>query len=239
MFWTLTGICRDVAASGFDSSLIRNDFEAILDYINHHYQVADRKNKQSGSHSDFENFVGTRYFLFYYHLWLNEAPNLLNFAVAELPSSAFRESYHHGTIASDDDDNRSCGNSISASTTTVLALKSSRRNKDTITTKTVENNKINAQKQFGDALVAFHQAQSEKSKSIRESAAPRRERDLLEVFSEYKSRLKRTRLELDTAKTAATYDSDDSDVVNLKREITLCKRKRDQIFALLSESDLT
>ena len=89
VFWTLTGIRHDVAASGFDSSLTRNDFEAILEYINHHYQGAHRKNKQSGSHSDCENFVGTRYFLFYYHLWLNEAPNLLNFAVAELPSRAF------------------------------------------------------------------------------------------------------------------------------------------------------
>jgi small-conductance mechanosensitive channel len=97
-----------------------------------------------------------------------------------------------------------------------------------------------AQKQLGDALLAFHQAQqTEKMKSNRESAAPRRERDLLEVFTEYKSRLKETRLELDTAKqNTATYDSDDSDVVNLKREIALCKKKRDEIFALLSESDL-
>ena len=40
---------------------------------------------------------------FYYHLWLNEAPNLLNFAVAELPLNAFRETYHVSR-ASDDDD---------------------------------------------------------------------------------------------------------------------------------------
>jgi hypothetical protein len=92
-------------------------------------------------------------------------------------------------------------------------------------------------------LIAFHHAQSEKMKSNRESAAPRRERDLLEVFSEYKSWLKETRLELDAAKNSMTTtydsdDSDDSDVVNLKREIALCKKKRDEIFALLSESDL-
>ncbi len=80
-----------------------NDFEAILEYINHHYQIAYRRNKQSGSHCGFETFVGTRDFLFYYHLWLNEVPNLLNFAVAELPSNAFRESYHVSR-ASDDDD---------------------------------------------------------------------------------------------------------------------------------------
>ena len=95
-------------------------------------------------------------------------------------------------------------------------------------------------KQLGDALIAFQQAQSEKMKSNRESAAPRRERDLLEVFSEYKNRLKQTRLELDAAKRSAatTYDSDDSEIVNLKREIALCKEKRDEIFALLAESDL-
>jgi hypothetical protein len=99
----------------------------------------------------------------------------------------------------------------------------------------------NAQKQLGDALLAFHQAQTEKMKSsTRESAAPRCEQDLLEVFTEYKSsRLKETRLELDTAKqNMATYNSDDSDVVNLKREIALCKKKLDEIFALFSESDL-
>ncbi|KAI2500620.1 hypothetical protein MHU86_13841 [Fragilaria crotonensis] len=104
--------------------------------------------------------------------------------------------------------------------------------------KAVDEDKNNAQKQLADALVAFHQAQAEKAKTNRESAAPRRERDLLEVFSEYKGRLKKTRLELDSAKNEATYDSDDSDIVNLKREITLCKRKRDEIFTLLSQSDL-
>jgi hypothetical protein len=43
------------------------------------------------------------------------------------------------------------------------------------------------------------------------------------------------RLELDTAKNSGSYDSDDSDIVNLKREITLCKKKRDEIFALFRE----
>ncbi len=114
-----------------------------------------------------------------------------------------------------------------------------KKTKMSMAQKKEHDDNINAQKQLGDTLLAFHQAQTEKMKSNRESAAPRRERDLLEVFTEYKSRLKETRLELDTAKQhMATYDSDDSDVVNLKREIALCKKKRDEIFALLSESDL-
>ena len=91
-----------------------------------------------------------------------------------------------------------------------------------------------AQTQLGDALLSFYLAQTEKMKSNWESAAPRRGRDLLEVFTESKSRLEETRLELDTAKqNMETYNSDDSDVVNLKREIALYKRKRD--FALLGK----
>lgn len=228
VYWTLTGIGKDVASSEFDSSLTVNDVEAILDYINYHYQVAHRKNKQSGSHADFENFVGTRYFLFYYHLWLNEAPNLLNFAVPELPSNAFRDTSGVGDNVSD------------VSSNTPAGRKRRKEQKKNCTTVVANETSIEmaVQKQFGDALVAFQSAQCEKSKSVREHAAPRRERDLLQVFSEYKDRLKATRLELNTAMNSATYDSDDSDVVNLKREIALCKRKRDEIFDLLSESDL-
>ncbi len=136
VFWTLTGTRCEVAFSEFDFALTTNDFEAILDYINHHYRVAHRRNKQSGLHSDFENFVGTRYFLFYYHLCLNEAPNLLNFAVAKLPSNAFQESYHVG--ASDNDDNGG-GNNVSGTITS--ADKKARRKKD--------KDKNKAQKQLG------------------------------------------------------------------------------------------
>jgi hypothetical protein len=50
----------------------------------------------------------------------------------------------------------------------------------------VDKGQAQAQKQLADALIAFHQAQSEKENSNRKSAAPRRERDLLEVFSEHK-----------------------------------------------------
>ena len=62
VFWTLTGIRRVIAFSEFDFALASYDFEAIFECINHHYQIAYRRNKQSGSHCDFENFVGTRYF---------------------------------------------------------------------------------------------------------------------------------------------------------------------------------
>ena len=65
--------------------------------------------------------------------------------------------------------------------------KKARRKKDPITKKkAVDKGQAQAQKQLADALIAFHQAQSEKENSNRKSAAPRRERDLLEVFSEHK-----------------------------------------------------
>jgi hypothetical protein len=254
VFWTLTGTRPEVAFSEFNLGLTANDIAAILEYTNHpHYQIAYQRNKQSGSHSDFENFVGTRHYLFYYHLFLNQAPHLLNFAVAELPSDVFQESCGHddrGGRATeindhdgDDNDDVSERNYSSSASAPTMKTKATRqgmkKTKMNMAQKKEHDDNRSAQKQLGDALLAFHQAQTEKMKSNRESAAPRRERDLLEVFTEYKSRLKETRLELDTAKqNTATYDSDDSDVVNLKREIALCKKKRDEIFALLSESDL-
>ena len=56
------------------------------------------------------------------------------------------------------------------------------------------DNNRNAKKQVGDALLAFHKVQTEKIKLNWESAAPHCERDVLEAFTEYKSRLKETRL---------------------------------------------
>ena len=137
----------------------------------------------------------------------------MNFAVAELPSDVFRESYpDHGGAT---DDKNDCDDDDYSSSPSAPRTKGRQGTKNTKANKAQEkddNNKSNAQKQLGDALIAFHQAQSQKMKSNRESAVPRRQRDLLEVFSEYKSRLKETRLELDTAKkNTATYDSDDSD----------------------------
>ena len=68
-------------------------FSIFMVYINHHYQVAYRNNKKSGSHDDFVNFVGSGGpFIYYYHLWLCQVPHLLNFAVPLLPSYAFHES---------------------------------------------------------------------------------------------------------------------------------------------------
>ncbi len=200
VFWTLvTGTRLDVAFSELDLGLTANDIAAILEYINHHYQIAYRRNKQSGSHSDFENFVGTRHYLFYYHLFLNQAPHLLNFAVAELPSDVFRENYgddDHGGQATEsnehddknDNNDGSERNYSSSASAPIMKTKAARQGKKktkmSMAQKKERDDNRKAQKQLGDALLAFHQAQqTEKMKSNRESAAPRCERDLLEVFT--------------------------------------------------------
>jgi hypothetical protein len=71
--------------------LTAQDFADAMACINFQYQVAYRNNKQSGNHDDFCNFVGSRHFLLYYHLWLSEAPHLLNLAVSLLPIDTMRQ----------------------------------------------------------------------------------------------------------------------------------------------------
>ena len=73
---------------------------------------------------------------------------------------------------------------------------------------------------------------------LQEEAAPRRERALLNVFSDYKKQLNIAKSELEALETAG-YESDDSGVINARREVALCKRKRDETFLLLSNSDLS
>jgi hypothetical protein len=68
------------------------DVKSAMEYLNFHYQDAFRKFKLSGNHDDFEKFVGTRPYLFYYHLWLVQVPGFHNLAVATLPSNVFRDS---------------------------------------------------------------------------------------------------------------------------------------------------
>ena len=67
-------------------------FAEAMDYMNHHYAVAHRNWKKSGTHDDFEKFVGQRPYLYYYFLWLQDVPILKNLAVAALPENVVQES---------------------------------------------------------------------------------------------------------------------------------------------------
>ena len=74
-------------------------FSQAMDFLNHHYQVAWRNNKKSGSHDDFDKFVGNRPYLFYYHLWLQQVPNLHNLAITALPNAVMRDTGLSGDTA--------------------------------------------------------------------------------------------------------------------------------------------
>ena len=76
VYFEQAGVSIDIA-SEFDV-LTSKDFSDVMGYLNFHYQVAHRKNKSSGSHGDFANFVGTRPYLLCYHLWLDQVPCLQN-----------------------------------------------------------------------------------------------------------------------------------------------------------------
>ena len=107
-------------ASQFDT-LTSEDLCKVLDYAVYWYNVADRNNKTSGmyyvhptitiillsallvhvlsshilvktgNHTDFNQFVGSRPYVYYYHLvWLLEIPHLRFLAVPELSNPVFR-----------------------------------------------------------------------------------------------------------------------------------------------------
>ena len=63
-----------------------------MEYLNYHYQDAFRKFKLSGNHDNFEKFVGTRVYLYYYYLWLQQVPGFHSLAVPTLPASVLRDS---------------------------------------------------------------------------------------------------------------------------------------------------
>ena len=65
-FWSYVGVDSGICKN-YDLST-EQDFSDAISYINFHYQASYRKKKQSGNHGDFSNFVGSRHFLFYYHL---------------------------------------------------------------------------------------------------------------------------------------------------------------------------
>jgi hypothetical protein len=76
----------------FDT-ITSEDFSNAMDFLNKQYsQCWQTNNQKLGSHEDFEKFVGGRPYVFYYYHWLASVPNLLNLAVAHLPSAITRDS---------------------------------------------------------------------------------------------------------------------------------------------------
>ena len=195
------------------------EFSMAMGYINYHYQIAYRNNKKSGSHDDFVNFVGSRPYIYYYHLWLCQVPHLLNFAVPLLPKSSFRES-------------TDSAKSSSLSSKTV----GSKKGKCSSTSSNLSHHS-SSMVQMANALECFERVNAVKLQVlVQSSAAPRREKEILDVLDLYKSRLKNARKDLEELENHG-YDSNNSDVVQARLEIKICKRKRDHYFHLLSEGE--
>ncbi|KAI2502640.1 hypothetical protein MHU86_11834 [Fragilaria crotonensis] len=177
-FWSYVGIDSDICQN-YDL-LTEQDFSDALSYINFHYQASYQKNKQSGNHGDFVNFVGSRHFLFYHHLWLSEYPHLLlNFAVPLLPSGAERQ-----TAGSSDS---------SSAKQSRLLRKQQMSQRDSVS---ASASSMQQHQEIAKALASLEKTNSERIKILKESAAPRRERELLNVYYIYKERMKTARKSL-------------------------------------------
>ncbi len=76
-------------ASEFDV-LTSLELKQVLDHVVYWYNVSLRKNRASGNHADFHQFVGCRPFVYYYHMWLLEIPHSSFLAVPTLDETVFR-----------------------------------------------------------------------------------------------------------------------------------------------------
>jgi hypothetical protein len=122
-----------------------------MGYINYHYQIAYRNNKKSGSHDDFVNFVGSRPYIYYNHLWLCQVPHLLNFAVPLLPKCQ------------------------------IVGLKKGRCS----STSSNHSHHSSSMVQMANALQCFERVNAVKLQVLQSSAAPRREKEILDVLDLY------------------------------------------------------
>ncbi|CAJ1936798.1 unnamed protein product [Cylindrotheca closterium] len=89
----LNNIDEDVCGTDYDK-LNATDCLNLKKHIDHHYRVAHEKNKMSGNHGDFHNFVGQRPFLYLYHLLMKESSSytvLHRAAVKGIPADVFRD----------------------------------------------------------------------------------------------------------------------------------------------------
>ena len=91
--------------------------------------------------------------------------------------------------------------------------------------------------QMANAFQCFERVNAVKLQVLQSSAAPRHEKEILDVLDLYKSRLKNARRKDLEELENHGYDSDNSDVVQARLEIKICKRKRDHYFHLLSEGE--
>ena len=72
---------------------------------------------ETGNHADFHQFVGSRPYVYYYHLWLVDIPHLSYLAVPKLSAAVFQISTT--TVTNQDDDEQDDADSIDSNGSSV------------------------------------------------------------------------------------------------------------------------
>ena len=163
-------------------------FSEVMEFLNAHYKICFNNNKVSGQHNNFDNFTQNRpYCLYYYHLWLQQVPHFRAYAVPSLRDGvAIMDRLIH--VSAEDD---------------VAKLPVQRRKGR----KYGSNEFENTSKQVVDALIELSKAnerriqmtlafQSSNAEFSRATFLVKREKELMDVVSMYREKLKEARTEV-------------------------------------------
>ena len=208
-------------ASEFDV-LTSEELKDTMAYINHWYRHAHRNSKMSGSHGNFEDFVGDKPFVYYYHLWLQEIPHLFALVVPTLPTSVVRESCVQPAGAP-------CQLDFEPIQPTTPAM--SRRGQNKLHTQRVTSDSAAAT----EAMKEIGRAAGEKVTFLKTLVADKvcrnalqKEKDLLDLLEMYDKSLKRKNEDL-----IAILDGTSEDAENISVMIGMLKTKRRRVLESL------
>ncbi len=206
-------------AAEFDV-LTSEELKDVMEYINHWYRHAHRNSKKSGNHGNFEDFIGDKPFVYYYHLWLQEVPHLLSLAAPHLPGSVARES----TIVEPLNGIETPGPSRPQD---VDSRRGSRR-------KNTQRGESSDSSATAAAMEEIGRAAGEKVNFMRTLASEKvqrnaihREKDLLDLLEMYDKSLKRKCDEL------SGYESDAAEAESVSVVIGMLKTKRERVLESL------
>ena len=206
-------------AAEFDV-LTSEELKDVMEYINHWYRHAHRNSKKSGNHGNFEDFVGDKPFVYYYHLWLQEIPHLFSLAVPTLPDTVGRESIIVEPLIGMETPGPS----------RLLNVHSSRvgRRKNTQPGGASDSSATTA------AMEEIGRAAGEKVNFMRTLASEKvqrnaiqKEKDLLDLLEMYDKSLKRKSEEL------SGYESDAAEAESVSVVIGMLKTKRERVLESL------
>ena len=161
-------------ASEFDA-LTSEELKDVMEYLNHWYQHAHRNSKKSGNHGNFEDFVGNKPYVNYYHLWLQEFPHLFALAVPILPGDIVRESCAHGVAEPPARRKRNSQNGVlseESSATTAAMQEIGRATGEkvafmkTLATEKVQRNALQKEKDLLDLLEMYDNSLKRKTEEL-------------------------------------------------------------------------